>query len=128
MADWEKLNDEFDAALDSMTPEDWNRLATKHAKKMKNSQTEKRTKRTDWVFWLQIERRDWFRKVWKSRGSNNLNIHFYGYHISIGLPWLKDVIEYHEREGSNEIERTNLMNREGVKTHGRFRFIKKRKQ
>jgi hypothetical protein len=78
--------------------------------------------RIDWVFWVQIEKRDWFKKIWKSRGSNCLNFHFYGYHISIGMPWLKHVIDSTE---PLSIEKTNLTNREGVKTHGRFRWVKK---
>jgi hypothetical protein len=83
-------------------------------------------KKIDWVFWVQIEKRDWFRYAWKWRGSNCLNLHFYGYHISIGMPWLQNVIDYHVRDNSlHQIERTNEANREGVKTHGRFRFIKK---
>jgi hypothetical protein len=80
--------------------------------------------RIDWVFWVQVEKKDWFKKLWKSRGANNLNIHFYGYHISIGMPWLKHVIEQYKSENSNSIEITNYTNREGVKTHGRFRYIK----
>jgi len=33
MANWEKLNKEFDDALDSMTSEDWELLASKRIKK-----------------------------------------------------------------------------------------------
>jgi len=82
-------------------------------------------KTPSWVFWLQIEKRDWFKNIWKSRGANSLTIHFYGYHISIGMPWLKNVIEYHERDNSlHQIYKTNKANIEGIKTHGRFRYIK----
>ena len=78
--------------------------------------------KTDWVFWIQIEKRDWFKKLWKSRGANNLNIHFYGYHISIGMPWLKHVVE---SAGISHIKAANKANREGIKTHGRFRYVRK---
>jgi hypothetical protein len=83
----------------------------------------------EWVFWIQIEKRDWFKNIWKSRGANALTIHFYGYHISIGMPWVKNVIEYHQQDNSMyQIESTNKANQEGNKTHGRFRFIKQQEQ
>jgi len=35
MANWEKLNAEFDAAVDSMMPEDWQEWEVNRAKKRK---------------------------------------------------------------------------------------------
>jgi hypothetical protein len=84
--------------------------------------------KTAWVFWIQIEKRDWFKPVWRSRGANSLNIHFYGYHISIGMPWLQTAVDAYERDGSTGVETTNQVNREGIKTHGRFRFITKKQK
>jgi hypothetical protein len=83
---------------------------------------ESKLEKVDWVFWVQIEKRDWFKRFWKSRGSNSLNIQFFKWYISIGMPWLKHVIDSTEL---SSIEKTNLANREGVKTHGRFRWVKK---
>lgn len=78
----------------------------------------------DWVFWVQIEKRDWFKRFWKSRGSNCLNIHIFKYHISIGMPWLPHIInnadELYPGEGINHLIKTNENNRLGKK----FRYIK----
>lgn len=75
----------------------------------------------DWVFWIQIEKRDWFKRFWKSRGANSLTVHFFKWHISIGMPWLQNAVNESSLESINE---TNRMNLEGVKNHGRFRIVK----
>ena len=41
MANWEKLNKEFDDALDSMTSEDWDLLASKRIKQTTRTMKEK---------------------------------------------------------------------------------------
>lgn len=76
----------------------------------------------DWVFWIQIEKRDWFKRFWKSRGSNCLNVQFFKWHISIGMPWLQHVVD---KTDVNYLLKLNEHNREGVKRHGRIRFVKK---
>jgi len=85
--------------------------------------------RIDWVFWVQIEKRDWFKKIWKSRGSNSLNIQFFKWYISIGMPWLKEIVDKADVNyplgGINHFHKVNEVNREGVKRHGRIRFVKK---
>jgi hypothetical protein len=48
--------------------------------------------RYPWVFWIRFEKRDWFCNFWKSRGSNCLDIHIFKLHISIGMPWHKEVL------------------------------------
>jgi hypothetical protein len=83
----------------------------------------------DWIFYIQIEKRDWFKRFWKSRGSNCLNIQFFKWHISIGMPWLQDVVDkadvLYPLSGINHFHKTNEANREGVKRHGRIRFVRK---
>jgi hypothetical protein len=83
-----------------------------------NSKLEK----IDWVFWITVEKRDWFTNFWKLRGSNCLNIQIYNYHIGIGLPWHKEV--NHPMEGVKYMLRTNEENRKGIEKWGRFRYIK----
>lgn len=45
-----------------------------------------------WVFWITFSKRNWFKKIWWSRGSNFLDIQFYKIRISIGMPWHKEVL------------------------------------
>lgn len=85
--------------------------------------------KVDWVFWVQIEKREGFyKKFWKSRGSNCIDIQIYNYRISIGLPWHPQVLEKanenYPLEGIDHFHRVNEQNRLGIKRHGRFRFIK----
>lgn len=88
---------------------------------------ENRVEKIDWVFWVFIEKREWFTNFWKSRGSNCLDIQIYNYHIGIGLPWHKEVIRKanvnHPMEGVNHMLNTNEQNRKGVEKWGRFRYI-----
>jgi hypothetical protein len=83
--------------------------------------------KVDWIFWVSIEKREWFKNFWKSRGSNCVDIQIYNYHISIGLPWHKEVIRKadvnHPLEGITHIFRTNEQNRRRVEKWGRFRYI-----
>jgi len=48
--------------------------------------------KVDWVFWVNVEKREWFKKFWKSRGSNCLDIQIFNWYISIALPWHKEVV------------------------------------
>jgi len=90
---------------------------------------ESKLEKVDWVFWVQIEKRDWFKRFWKSRGSNSLNIQFFKWYISIGMPWLKEVIDKADVNyplgGIKHFHKVNEVNREGVKRHGRIRFVRK---
>ena len=86
-------------------------------------------KKVDWVFWVTIQKRKgWFKKFWKTRGSNCMEIQIYDYKISIGLPWHKDVVakanQNYPLEGINHFHRVNKQNRIGIQKWGRFRFIK----
>lgn len=54
--------------------------------------TEKKIK-FPWVFWISIRKRDWFKKFWKSRGANHLDIQFFKLYITIGLPWKQIVLK-----------------------------------
>lgn len=80
----------------------------------------KKISNIEWVFWIEIEKRDWFKNFWKSRGANALIIHFFKWHISIGMPWLQSAVDKSSLESINE---TNRMNLKGVKKHGRFRIV-----
>lgn len=81
----------------------------------------KKISNIDWVFWVQIQRRDWFKIFWKSRGANFLTLHFLKWHISIGMPWLRSSVDSTPIES---ISKTNELNREGNKMLGRFRIVK----
>lgn len=63
------------------------------------------------VFWIRIEKRDWFQKFWKSRGSNCLDLQFLNLHISIGMPWHKLVLnktkENYPLEGLDHCRKAN---------------------
>ena len=90
----------------------------------------RKTSNIDWVFWIQIQKREgFFKRFWKSRGSNGLDIQIYNWHISIGLPWLKEVVDKADAnyplEGINHFYKINESNRQGNKIHGRFRLITK---
>ena len=82
----------------------------------------------DWVFWVQVKKRERFQNFWKSRMANCLEIQVFNYCISIGMPWLKHVIDKADTsyplEGVKHFEETNKVNREGVRKHGRFRYNK----
>lgn len=64
-----------------------------------------------WVFFIRIEKRKWFKKVWISRCSNSMDIQFFGIHILTGLPWLNNVLNKadsnHPLEGLNHFITTN---------------------
>jgi hypothetical protein len=87
------------------------------------------SQKIDWVFWITIQKREgWFKKFWKTRGSNAMEIQIYNYRISIGLPWHPEVIRKadvnYPMEGVNYMIKTNEQNRIGIKKWGRFRYIK----
>jgi hypothetical protein len=47
-----------------------------------------------WVFWIHIKRRpQWFSYWWKTRGANYIEFQVWIFRISIGMPWLKYVLE-----------------------------------
>lgn len=48
------------------------------------------TAKIDWVFWIEIKRRHWFKLFWTTRGANFFEMQVFGLKISIGMPW-----EYH---------------------------------
>jgi len=50
------------------------------------------------VFWITFEKRQWFSKLWKTRGANFMNIQIFGLMISIGLPWKNVYINVHNRD------------------------------
>lgn len=46
-----------------------------------------------WVLWLNITiRRNWFTNLWYTRGSNFFEAQVWIFKISIGMPWIKDVL------------------------------------
>ena len=67
--------------------------------------------RYPWVFWIRFEKRDWFCNFWKSRGSNCLDIQIFKLHISIGMPWHKEVLRKadvnYPLEGLNHCRKAN---------------------
>jgi hypothetical protein len=64
-----------------------------------------------WVFWLSFERRKWFKRFWKSRGANSLDIQFFNLHISVGMPWnqhvLRGAVANYPLEGLDHFRKTN---------------------
>ncbi len=63
-----------------------------------------------WVFWITIRKRNWVSNFWTTRGSNFRDIQFFKLHISIGLPWHKNVIIYYledKLEGIDSMKKTN---------------------
>ena len=64
-----------------------------------------------WVFYITIRKREWFKKFWKTRGANFMEIQIYNYCISLGLPWLKLVVDKAETnyplKGINHFIETN---------------------
>lgn len=66
-----------------------------------------------WVFWLNISiRRDWFKRFWKTRGANFLEMQAWIFKISIGMPWLQGPVSSTRKNyGSYDyIRKTNLDN------------------
>jgi dTDP-4-dehydrorhamnose 3,5-epimerase-like enzyme len=53
----------------------------------------KEVKNYPWVFWVRVEKRDWFAKFYKSRESNALDLQFFNWHISLGRPWHQEVLK-----------------------------------
>lgn len=49
-----------------------------------------KTAKIDWVFWIEIKRRHWFKNFWTTRGANFYEIQIFGLRISIGMPWEYD--------------------------------------
>lgn len=67
--------------------------------------------RFPWVFWLNIKiRRKWFSYFWKTRGTNFLEIQFFIFYISIGMPWKECVLESHIKDYGtlDSIKNTNI--------------------
>ena len=71
----------------------------------------KEVKNYPWVFYIRISKRNWFSNFWKSRGSNCLDIQIYNLHISIGMPWHKEVLiktnVNYPMEGLNHCRKAN---------------------
>lgn len=74
-----------------------------------------------WVFWINISiRRKWFSKWWKTRGSNYVEYQLWIFRISIGRPWIQDVVyRYRKDRGSyasiRETNEANLRQRFAIK-------------
>jgi hypothetical protein len=76
----------------------------------------------DWVFWINISiRKKWFRKLWKTRGANFLDIQFFCFYVTIGMPWLNTYLTYENYIDSN-IYNTNMEN-----LKNKFSFLVKSK-
>jgi hypothetical protein len=64
-----------------------------------------------WVFWINVEKREWFKRFWKSRGANSLHIQFFSLHISLGMPWnqqvLRSAVVNYPLEGFDNFKKTN---------------------
>lgn len=66
-----------------------------------------------WVFWIRFEKRQWFSKLWKSRGANFMDIQIFNIHISIGMPWKKMYMNSNMRDyrSLKHMKHTNSVNR-----------------
>jgi len=67
-----------------------------------------------WVFWITIRwRPKWFKFYWKTRCANAVDIQFWKFNIGIGRPWLKGLVDAHQRDygSSKYVHQTNLENR-----------------
>ena len=59
-------------------------------------------KKYPWVFWITIQlRTDWFKRLWYTRGANNIEIQFIIWCITIGLPWVPHVLKGKIRDYGN---------------------------
>lgn len=82
----------------------------------------------EWIFWIEINRRSWFKKLWSTRGANFIDIQIFGYLLSIGLPWKKCVIDGYKRDYTNKAEshikqvnQQNLKHKFSIKIPGKFK-------
>ena len=68
----------------------------------------KTTKKTNWVFWFKISiRRKWFSYWWSTRGANFKEYQIWIFKISIGQPWLHDVIEQETKGHADNVNSDN---------------------
>ena len=111
-----------------MSNNDWTVSQFLNWLRINNFEIIRNKKKIQWVFWLTIEKRQWFKKFWKSRSANSMDIQILNYRISIGMPWHKTVIEMaginYPLEGIDHMLKTNEQNKLGIKKWGRFRYIK----
>lgn len=112
-----------------LSNDDWTVSSFLKWLEINNFEIVKSNKKVDWVFWFTIEKRKgWFKKFWKTRGSNFMEIQIYDYKISIGMPWHPEVVKKagtsYPLEGINHFHEANKQNRMGIQKWGRFRFIK----
>lgn len=61
-------------------------------KKLKTYQTAK----VDWVFWISLSFRNWYKLFWTTRGANFRDIQIGFIRVSIGLPWLNSSMTYQD--------------------------------
>ena len=73
-----------------------------------------RKQNVNWVFWISFDKRDWFCRFWKTRNANSIEFQLFKLRISIGMPWLEDVVLSKMRDyGSKafkQIDETNKAN------------------
>ena len=66
-----------------------------------------------WVFWLSISwRPNWFKYFWSTRGANFYELQIWKFKVSIGRPWILDVIHNYRKDYGtlNHVRETNRLN------------------
>jgi hypothetical protein len=95
---------------------------TSKRKEMRKTLSKKiETANYPWVFWIDISYRPkWFKWFWSTRGANYIEFQVIIFRISIGMPWIKDVVSANQRDfGSAKcIHKTNKDN-----LRNRFSFL-----
>jgi hypothetical protein len=81
-----------------------------------------KTAKVDWVFWVNVSFRKWFKPFWTTRGANFRDIQLPFVCISIGLPWLATSMTFPDYLDEN----TYLANSTNLKQP--FSFLVKRKE
>lgn len=77
-------------------------------------------KKFPWIFWLHISfynPKKWFTPFWSTRGSNHYQLKCYCIEISIGRPWIEDVLK-RQLEFDNKL--TSAKNTNNSNLNARF--------
>lgn len=71
-----------------------------------------KTAKVQWVFWINISFRKWFKFYWTTRGANYKEIQIWLIRISIGRPWLDCYVgsQYRDYKTTRYITETNKGN------------------
>ena len=66
-----------------------------------------------WVLWFSIsKRKQWFSYWWRTRGANYVEFQVWIFRITIGMPWINDVLLQHIKDYGDlrNAKKTNKLN------------------